>query len=120
MEKDPQKAVSLYRAGYERNYSPAACALGLCYELGIGVERDFARAAALYQEAAERRHPRSTALLANCYEQGRGVERNLRRAAELYRRAADSGYDPAAEALKRVEERLSRPLWKRLLGFLGR
>ena len=39
MDRDVEKAAALYRAAYEKGNIPAACSLGLCYEIGSGVAR---------------------------------------------------------------------------------
>ena len=104
----------------ENGDSSAYYDLATRYADGEGVEKDEKKAFYWFSMGADESDPRAVDALGRCYQLGFGVEKDEVRAAELYRRAADSGYDPAAEALKRVEERLSRPLWKRLLGFLGR
>ncbi len=48
--------------------------LGLCYELGRGVDEDKARAVALYRQAAEQGDARSQCNLGYCYYRGIGVD----------------------------------------------
>ena len=45
--------MELYQQAADQGYLPAICDLGLCYELGMGVEMDKLRAAELYREAAD-------------------------------------------------------------------
>lgn len=43
LDRDEQQAVALYTRAQQAGYPSAACSLGLCYELGTGVEMDKAK-----------------------------------------------------------------------------
>ena len=53
MEKDVGKAVKLYQVASDKGHVPAICSLGLCYEIGRGVEKDLDKALELYRKAAD-------------------------------------------------------------------
>ena len=40
VEQDKAHAVELYQVGADVGYPPAACNLGFCYYMGIGVDED--------------------------------------------------------------------------------
>ncbi|GAQ90266.1 hypothetical protein KFL_006200060 [Klebsormidium nitens] len=63
----------------------AQCNLGVCFELGKGVEEDEARATELYAKAAAQGDARAQCCLGWCYENGRGVEKDEAHAADLER-----------------------------------
>ena len=46
--QDAAEAASRYAQAAEMNYAPALCDLGLCYEMGDGVEKDEAKAVEYY------------------------------------------------------------------------
>lgn len=50
---DYEEAVAKFEEAYELNFYPAAECLGLCYELGIGVDRDEYYANLYYEDGAE-------------------------------------------------------------------
>lgn len=54
VEKDSDKAVSLYRQAADKGYARAQFALGLCYEYGDGVEKDINEAVKWYRQAADK------------------------------------------------------------------
>ena len=116
MEKDPERAASLYRQAAEQGDQVAACNLGYLYETGVGVGQSWEEAVKWYRRSAEKSYPRAQYNLAWCYEHGKGVSRNLGRARELYQAAADQQYEGAQAAA----DRLKRPEHKGgfLRGFL--
>ena len=87
------KAAELYAQASEGedSYPPAICALGLCCELGAGVEQDMPRAVELYREAAERGYVPAQCNLGFCYYRGIGVEEDDAQAAQWFARAAEEG-----------------------------
>jgi TPR repeat protein len=86
----------------DQELASAQYSLGLCYELGDGVDEDLGEAVRLYVLAAEQGHDGAQHNLGSCYERGIGVERNLEEAARYYALAADQENPDAAAALQRL------------------
>ena len=88
---------------YEKcqEFIPAICNLGLCYELGRGVEVDFGKAFRFYKRAAKGGFAPAQFKLAKLYLQNKGLpsplseEQRSLKALELYEQAANQGYGPA-------------------------
>ena len=76
----------------DRDYLPSVCELGLCYEMGTGVEESKERAAELYRQAAQQGDARAQCNLGFCYYQGIGVEADDKQATEWFQKAADQDY----------------------------
>ena len=70
LRHEPERLFLEEAAGQDYDYIPAICALGLCYELGEGVETDLHHARELYEKA------------------GRGVKKDLKQAIAFYRQSA--------------------------------
>ena len=77
--------------------------VGYCYGNGYGVKQNYADAVKWYRKAAEQGHATAQANLGDYYENGKGVEKNSAEAVKWYRKAAEQGFEPAKEALKRLE-----------------
>ncbi|GAQ91434.1 hypothetical protein KFL_007840040 [Klebsormidium nitens] len=105
LETDPKGAVRLFREAAEhvRHVAHAdkdACyELGVCYELGRGVEQSFEEAFKWYEKAAEREQIPAAFCLAECYEHRKGVARNYEEAAAWENRAAHSAIQLAQHDL---------------------
>jgi len=56
VEKDLEKAVSLYKKACDMGQAIGCSNLGVMYEKGEGMENDFERAAFLYQKACYKGH----------------------------------------------------------------
>jgi len=65
--------------------------LGLCYELGFGVEQDKQTAVEWFRKAVEQGYDRAQRNLGNCYYYGWGVEKDMNKALEWWRKAAEQG-----------------------------
>ena len=63
-----------FRQAAEDDYPPAVCELGLCYEMGAGLEEDKAQAVRWYTRAAELGYAPGQCNLGCCYLTGIGVE----------------------------------------------
>ncbi len=63
------------------------CALGLCYESGIGCEPRIEAALDLYETGRDLKDPNSTLMLAELYRKGLGVPKDLKKAEELTQEA---------------------------------
>ncbi|CAH2245887.1 jg27776 [Pararge aegeria aegeria] len=100
-----QDGLNLLRSAANRNHPPALYNLGLCYELGMGVETDEKIAMELYRSAAALQHPGALYNLGIYYGQGRGgLTRDKATAIRLLRLAAVQGQQDAITALKSLEE----------------
>ncbi|XP_045778876.1 uncharacterized protein LOC123876628 [Maniola jurtina] len=100
-----QDGLNLLRSAANRNHAPALYNLGLCYELGMGVEIDEKMAMELYRSAAALQHPGALYNLGIYYGQGRGgLSRDRATAIRLLRLAAVQGQQDAITALKSLEE----------------
>ena len=53
-QKDYDQAAAWFRKATERGHTRAICNLGICYELGLGVEKDWNQAFIYYQESADK------------------------------------------------------------------
>ena len=91
VEKDPAKAVELYRIVAETGNVWAKYQLAESYRKGEGIEKDPARAVELYRIAAETGNVWAKYQLAESYRKGEGVEKDPAKAVELYRLAAAAG-----------------------------
>lgn len=94
-----------------RGSRPAMNELGVCYELGEGIEKDPAKAAEWYRRAAKRGNAVACYNLARCYWWGIGVEKDRAKAAKWYCSAADKAFKPAMAAYERIGLKLS-PVFK--------
>ena len=75
--------------------------LGLCYELGCGVEADDETALDWYMKAAEAGHVTSKFSVAEAFEEARGVPQSDTEACLWYYKAAVEGCDDSRRALNR-------------------
>ena len=99
------RAAELYRQAHEQGHVPATCSLGLCYELGRGVEEDKEKAAALYRQAAEQGYARAQCNLGFFYCHGIGVREDQKEAFRWFFQAAEQGYARARFLLGECYER---------------
>ena len=104
VEQNYSEAVKWYREAAEKGYAVAQYNLGVCYAKGEGVEKNYAEAVKWFRKAAEQNNAEGQALLGGCYLQGIGVEKNPAKAKELFQKAAAQGFEPAKEALQKMEQ----------------
>ena len=52
--RDYEQAAAWFKKAADRGYNRGICNLGICYELGVGVEKDWNQAFVLYQESADK------------------------------------------------------------------
>lgn len=91
-EKNEQEAVKYLRMGAVQNHPGAICALGWCFQAGLGIAADASEAWELYIRAAELGHVGAAINMGNCYESGIGTEQNEVEALRLYYTAAEQGH----------------------------
>jgi TPR repeat protein len=89
VERDTEKAVSLYKDAVSRNYAPAQHSLGHCYETGIGLSQDIPLAVEWYQKAALQNYGPSQETLYHLYREGQGIPQNIPEAFKWFRLAAE-------------------------------
>ena len=88
---DPEKGFSWYTQAAEQGDAEAQFNLGVCYDVGDGVQKDPQKAADWYFKAAEQGHPKAQFNLGVCYEYGEGVRKNSEKAVYCYSKAAEQG-----------------------------
>lgn len=97
---DQKEAIQFYRLATDQNYSRAQCALGRCYERGLGVPVDPEKAVHFYRLAADQGFAHGQNDLGVCYRLGYGgLPVNQKKAIHLYRLAADQGFSDAQHNL---------------------
>ena len=72
----------------EKQDAQALYELGLCYYLGLGVQRNFEEAARAFHSAAERKQVDAISALGVCYMEGRGVEYSPGKALKMFKLGA--------------------------------
>lgn len=82
----------------------AQTTLGVCYELGEGVDKDPAQAVFWYEKAAQNGWPGGMVRLGKCHAAGLGVPRNEKKAAELWLQAATMRVAPHSVQETHVQE----------------
>lgn len=97
------QAVELFERLALLGHIAACCDLGVCYEMGYGVEEDCVKAVRLYRKAAMSGHASAQYNLGLCYEFGQGTLKNIEKAARWYRAAAEQGIKEACERLKELK-----------------
>ncbi|KAH3760504.1 calmodulin-dependent protein kinase [Pelomyxa schiedti] len=93
LDKDPNKAVSLFHSAAEDSGNPHATNhLGMCYKTGDGVDKDVNKAVTLFMQAADSGNVPAMNNLGVCYfHTGEGVEQDKKKGWSLFYRAADAG-----------------------------
>ena len=76
--------------------------LGICADLGAGVEQNSTKAVEWYTKAAKKGFRVAMYTLGVCFEYGRGVERNWTKAVEWYTKAAEKGCTRSIAKLERA------------------
>jgi len=85
------KAAELFEKASSYGHIEATYKLGVCYDLGDGVEEDVAKAVKLYEKAASHGHLDSLYNLGVCYASGAGVKKDDQKAVQYYEKAAAKG-----------------------------
>lgn len=101
---DPFAAAQWLHKAAEEGHVEAMAELGLCYELGCGVEQSDEHALDWYMKAANSGHVTSKFSVAECFEEARGVPQSDEEACLWYYKAALEGDHDSKIALKRLEE----------------
>ena len=95
-DKDPAKALQLYRGAAEHGYAEAQNLLGILYATGTGgVTEDDKQAVDWYQKAADQGFAKAEKNLGDMYFFGRGVDRDYKQALTWYGKASDQNFADA-------------------------
>jgi len=89
------EGVVLLQTVAARGYADAACALGVCYDSGLGVDADGEMALEYYRIAAEHGHKHGQNALGIAYYLGQGTPVDTRAAVEWFERAASQSHPGA-------------------------
>ena len=92
---DHVEAVEYYKLAAEKGHSLAQCALGNCYDDGVGIKQSMQKAISYYELSAAQGHPIAQCNLGKCYEHGDGCEKDMNKAAYYYKLAAGQNYADA-------------------------
>eukprot|EP00538_Stauroneis_constricta_P011464 CAMPEP_0119549134 /NCGR_PEP_ID=MMETSP1352-20130426/2905_1 /TAXON_ID=265584 /ORGANISM="Stauroneis constricta, Strain CCMP1120" /LENGTH=359 /DNA_ID=CAMNT_0007594605 /DNA_START=150 /DNA_END=1229 /DNA_ORIENTATION=- len=99
---DVVAAFEWFQKAANAGHIDAMAELGLCYELGCGVEQDDQLALDWYTKAANEGHVTAKFSVAEAFEEARGVPQSDEEACLWYYRAAMVGDEDSKLALKRL------------------
>ncbi len=102
VEQSDEKAREWFQKAAEQEDPDAPFNSGSMYLNGFGVELSFEKAMEWYLKAAEQGDAWAQYNLGGMYKCGLGVERSDEKAREWYQKAAEQGYEPAIQALDRL------------------
>ncbi len=111
---DAEDAYRAFAISASMGYTPAAVALGFCYEEGLGVQQDRRRAFLWYERAAKEKDAMAEYRVGRCYLHGIGVNRDFKAAHLFLRRAASAGVEEARVDLFAMLERRGQKLLRSL------
>lgn len=104
IEVDVVAAFEWFEKAAQAGHVEAMSELGLCYELGCGVEQNDEQALDWYTKAANEGHATAKFSVAEAFEQARGVPQSYEEACLWYYRAALVGDEDSKKALRRLYE----------------
>lgn len=102
IEVDVVAAANWFEKAAEAGHIDAMAELGLCYELGCGVEQSDEIALDWYTKAANLGHATAKFSVAEAFEEARGVPQSDEEACLWYYRAALVGDEDSKKALRRL------------------
>ena len=109
-------AITWFRKAADQGLAEAQYYVGLCFELGTGVNQDYLEAAKWFSLAAQQNLPEAQYMLGVFSEEGLVKKPDLSEALDWYYEAAAGGYEPAKQTLKRFK--VYTPNWfERLFGL---
>lgn len=95
-DKEPVKAVELFKKAIDLGSHEAELQLARCYAWGEGTERNFYKAKEYYEKASSHGIAKAVHQLALCYANGLGVGVDEQRAATLFKQALSMGHAKSA------------------------
>jgi TPR repeat protein len=102
MEVDPHVAAQWFERAANHGHVEAMAELGLCYELGCGVEQSDEQALDWYTRAANLGHATAKYSVGEMFEEARGVPQSDEEACLWYYKAALVGDQDSKVALRRL------------------
>lgn len=99
---DVVAAAQWFQKAAEQSHVEAMAELGLCYELGCGLEQDDEIALDWYTKAANLGHITSKFSVGEAFEEARGVPQSDEEACLWYYRAALAGDEDSKKSLRRL------------------
>ena len=102
IEVDVVAAASWFEKAAEAGHVDSMAELGLCYELGCGVEQSDEKSLDWYTKAANLGHATAKFSVGEAFEEARGVPQSDQEAVLWYHRAALAGDDDSKKALRRL------------------
>ena len=102
IEVDVVAAAEWFEKAAQAGHVEAMAELGLCYELGCGVEQNDEQALDWYTKAANLGHATSKFSVGEAFEEARGVPQSDEEACLWYYRAALVGDEDSKKALRRL------------------
>jgi TPR repeat protein len=102
VENDVIAAALWFKEAAEEGHIEAMSELGLCYELGCGVEQNDEEALDWYTKAANLGHIISKFSVGEAFEEARGVPQSDEEACMWYYRAALAGDEDSKKSLRRL------------------
>lgn len=113
---EPEIAVSHLKLATTHRHPEATFNLGVCYELGVGIEQDMKRAMECYRAAAGLGHKKAMYNLGVFYVHGRGgLKKNRAAARACFEAAQKMGLREATKVLSLPEEPIKTDeevIWK--------
>lgn len=112
VEENHDKALLWLTKSVEQGYAFAQLNMGLCYYLGIIVEKDYLKAVE-YLETTRKNETDKTIsgqaafMLSKCYRNGRGVPQDTQKADELLKESQEKGCNEAKsidDLLKKLQQ----------------
>jgi TPR repeat protein len=94
--------VKLYQKAAQQSDALALLRLGVCYQMGKGVDRDEFTATDFYQKASSQGHPIAMFNLAVCLLRGIGVKKNTAEGEFWMNMAANTGLPRAHNYLSSI------------------
>jgi TPR repeat protein len=101
---DVVEAALWFEKAAQSGHMEAMAELGLCYELGCGVDQSDQKALDWYIAAAEKGHLTAKYSVGEAYEEARGVPQSDEEACLWYYKAAIEGDEDSRKALRRLED----------------
>ena len=98
-KKEYTQAFEWYSKAAAQGLAQAEYSVGVCYDLGTGVEKNTTKAFEWWSKAAAQGFAKAEYNVGVCYDHGMGVEKNTAKAFEWYSKAAVQGLANAEYAI---------------------